>query len=886
MADKRIQDLTPATSVQTTDRFVLEQSGQAKSLTGQILINDLATALDGHGGINSISYTAPTSPSLEGTLTITTADGTEFDFAVTNGRGISGITWETEGTAADGMVHIGTIEYDDGTTSTVQFQDGMQGIQGVQTYVWFVWSDVYPTADSDLQDNVGAYIGIYSGTSSTAPTHYTDYIWYQYKGDVGDPGSSIQSISKTATSGLVDTYTVTLTNGNTTNFTVTNAKSISSIAMTSGTHAAGTTDIYTITFNDGDTASFSVYNGANGLGSVSTVSGIQADGSGNVPQVISGNGAPTTATIGQMNQLYYDLSNSVLYYCAGESGGTYSWLGAGVTVDSSLSGSSTNPVQNKVITGRIGTGALPNSSSDLTAAINYVNGAIPTAATTTPLADTTSGAVGTGTKWAKNDHQHPLNVATSGVPEMDGTASLGSATTYAKTDHVHPTDTSRASAADLADVSASFASCISGKKVSIIGDSISTFDADGYKTAGYAQYYPNVDVPDVQSVEDTWWKQVLDASGCVIEKNASYSGSRATNTDNTRPSFYARCTTTLLGNPDTIFVELGTNDSNGAVAIGNYDYTTAYTSLSEATFATAYIKGIKALQALYPNAQIVCVALNMDVGYRNAICKIAQYLGCKHVTSKDYEKGSGSHPNAHGMRQIASAVLSLQNSDSMFGTAVVSTRYIENGVLYLNNNNYTFGVAPSSNLSGAGITWTDLQNTTDAFIRHYARANGEYRLLAQVNGTDEDDNTVSHYTYLAVSGSGVPTVECSNPEAWRKGIGLTYKAGDTFTSSQALSLPGYITSSTKNIHLDVVVEKSLENISTISVTQLTGTIRGTTGYVDNVSTSSSWLTGYTVSATKGSGNIVHILISKSTALDNATNNTPICAALSVSLSFS
>lgn len=76
MADKRIQDLTPASSIQTNDLFVLEQSGAAKSLTGQILINDLATYLDGHGGISDIVYTPPVAPSLDGTLTITMADTT------------------------------------------------------------------------------------------------------------------------------------------------------------------------------------------------------------------------------------------------------------------------------------------------------------------------------------------------------------------------------------------------------------------------------------------------------------------------------------------------------------------------------------------------------------------------------------------------------------------------------------------------------------------------------------------------------------------------------------------------------------------------------------------------------------------------------------------
>lgn len=47
------------------------------------------------------------------------------------------------------------------------------------------------------------------------------------KGDTGDTGNGIASIRKTSTSGLVDTYTITFTNGNTTTFTVTNGSDAS-----------------------------------------------------------------------------------------------------------------------------------------------------------------------------------------------------------------------------------------------------------------------------------------------------------------------------------------------------------------------------------------------------------------------------------------------------------------------------------------------------------------------------------------------------------------------------------------------------------------------------------------------------------------------------------
>lgn len=74
----------------------------------------------------------------------------------------------------------------------------------------------------------------------------------------GEKGSNIATITKTGTSGLVDTYTVTLTDGSTTTFQVTNGSSIESIEKT-GT--VGLVDIYTITLTNGETSTFEVTNG-------------------------------------------------------------------------------------------------------------------------------------------------------------------------------------------------------------------------------------------------------------------------------------------------------------------------------------------------------------------------------------------------------------------------------------------------------------------------------------------------------------------------------------------------------------------------------------------------------------------------------------------------
>lgn len=108
------------------------------------------------------------------------------------------------------------------------------------------------------------------------------------KGDKGDTGAtgkagtngvSITGVTKTGTSGLVDTYTITFSNGSTSTFTVTNGadgqdgatgNGISSVTKT-GT--SGRVDTYTITFTNGTTTTFTVTNGANGTNGVGVPTG-------------------------------------------------------------------------------------------------------------------------------------------------------------------------------------------------------------------------------------------------------------------------------------------------------------------------------------------------------------------------------------------------------------------------------------------------------------------------------------------------------------------------------------------------------------------------------------------------------------------------------------
>lgn len=87
-------------------------------------------------------------------------------------------------------------------------------------------------------------------------------------------GKSIQTIEKTGTAGLVDTYTITYSDGTTSTFDVTNGNGIASVAKT-GT--VGLIDTYTITFQDGSTTTFEVHNGTASIDKTLALSDYAAD---------------------------------------------------------------------------------------------------------------------------------------------------------------------------------------------------------------------------------------------------------------------------------------------------------------------------------------------------------------------------------------------------------------------------------------------------------------------------------------------------------------------------------------------------------------------------------------------------------------------------------
>lgn len=184
MADKAISELIAAEQIKAADLFVLEQDSAAKKLTGQILLNWLTAAADGHGGISSI--VKQSTSGLTDTYRITLADTTTFDFNVSNGKGIATIAK----VSTSGLVDTYRITYNDSTSSTFTVTNGAKGDKGDNAYVWIRYAAQKPTAASHsfgvLPDN---WIGVYSGNSATAPTDWTQYQWFEIKGEKGDTGN-------------------------------------------------------------------------------------------------------------------------------------------------------------------------------------------------------------------------------------------------------------------------------------------------------------------------------------------------------------------------------------------------------------------------------------------------------------------------------------------------------------------------------------------------------------------------------------------------------------------------------------------------------------------------------------------------------------------------
>lgn len=118
---------------------------------------------------------------------------------------------------------------------------------------------------------------------------------------------------------------------------------------------------------------------------------------------------------------------------------------------------------------------------------------------------------------------------------------------------------------------------------------------------------------------------------------------------------------------------------------------------------------------------------------------------------------------------------------------------------------------------------------------------------------------------------------------------LYYFAGNSFAASGAVILSGYSGYANKNLYFTCQLPKSLENITSVSVSRFTGAVRGIGGYLNNSTDSTNWLTDSSVTSVTASivaPNMVRIQIVTSAGMSGATVNTPVVFNGQVTFNFS
>lgn len=109
---------------------------------------------------------------------------------------------------------------------------------------------------------------------------------------------------------------------------------------------------------------------------------------------------------------------------------------------------------------------------------------------------------------------------------------------------------------------------------------------------------------------------------------------------------------------------------------------------------------------------------------------------------------------------------------------------------------------------------------------------------------------------------------------------MYYRDGETITTTKLIPITGYLTSSTRLMRFAYHTGKSLKYITTATVSNMTGTIRGISGYVNNASTPIDWVseTDITVTAIVADEHTILIAVTSTPAYTNVINNIPVVYA--------
>lgn len=209
---------------------------------------------------------------------------------------------------------------------------------------------------------------------------------------------------------------------------------------------------------------------------------------------------------------------------------------------------------------------------------------------------------------------------------------------------------------------------ISGKTVSIIGDSYSAFT--GWVPEGNLIKYDGT-YNGVASVSNMWWFKVIQKFNMSLMLNESWSGSTICNTgynasDVTATSFLTRitkrygATNTLGQKPQVLFILGGLNDTWVGSPLGNVKYSD-WTTDDLKTVLGAYSKMINDILLYNPGIEIINFEYEgVSQQIKDGIALICEHFGVKNVPISEVDTLEG-HPTTTGMQQIADQIITALN---------------------------------------------------------------------------------------------------------------------------------------------------------------------------------------------------------------------------------
>lgn len=409
-----------------------------------------------------------------------------------------------------------------------------------------------------------------------------------------------------------------------------------------------------------------------------------------------------------------------------------------------------------------------------------------------------------------------------------------------------------------------------GKVISILGDSISTFEgwipvADGHNLA-HRKRYPQADL--LMDVRLTWWHKLITNLGAKLGVNDSWAGSRVfnnatTNSGDQGPDACMASITRITnlgsnGTPDIIFFYGGTNDVGHKTNIGAFDSTVNHTTVdltskTWTSFADAYKTAIMRMQYYYPDTKIISLLPmwttsyytvgNMDK-YGEVVKSICDYFGVPVIDlracginwqNKGYTLGDGIHPSAAGMdlmeKYIRRQLFSFYEGDY---TEHVVYSITNNLTSFTNNDRYIKGVSAgkkyTAQLSGTvnnlsvkmdGVDITDEVFNFSTNVITIPAVTGD--VVIDESGASKIYHTIT-YNYVGSDGNAIqsPTTER-----------VVENVTKNFSADTAPYISGY--------KADAVTPSGSHKITKDMTVTYTYKVSSTTWYVDHTQQVSSFI---------------------------------------------